>query len=167
MNSRQTPLRHYGLGLEFVCARWYSNTTSPVAGSPSSLNHRTISTARLTSGSFALWHTYTSSASFFTRNVDFACIVLHIMYNCHHTSRTDQRSVMEKEMTTSARPIYIKSVTRHETTKFYVGYEPSRPDAHVCSRLGSYFICVDSLSAAKAIAAGVSTNVIECPPYTA
>lgn len=65
--------------------------------------------------------------------------------------------------------IYIKSVTWVGEKKFYVGYEPSNPDADPCSRLGSYFLSLDNIRAARAVATSEAQRygcpVIECPHY--
>jgi hypothetical protein len=68
-------------------------------------------------------------------------------------------------MTKTAQTIYIKPCTWAGRLQHYLGYQPSQPDAHPCNRLGSYFLVVDDLRSARAIAQSLSSNVVECPHY--
>lgn len=65
--------------------------------------------------------------------------------------------------------VYIKPSTWAGDLRFYVGYQPSNPNAHPCNRLGSYFIRVDNLNSARCIAAAeakrLGGRVIECAHY--
>ena len=67
------------------------------------------------------------------------------------------------------RKIYVKPMTWAGNTKFYVGLEPSRPEAAPGHRLGSYFIVCDRVESARAIAESEArrwcATVIECPGY--
>jgi hypothetical protein len=65
----------------------------------------------------------------------------------------------------TAQTIYIKPCTWAGRLQYHLGYQPSRPDADPCSRLGSYFLVVDALSSARFTAQSLSSDVVECPHY--
>jgi len=72
---------------------------------------------------------------------------------------------MEKQMKKTAQTIYIKLTTWAGRKRHYIGLQPSQPDAHPRNRLGSYFLVVDDLSTAQAVAHSLSSDVVECPHY--
>lgn len=72
-------------------------------------------------------------------------------------------------MNVRTKAIYIKPMTWLGKLSFYVGQEPSDPTADLCCRLGQYFIRVDTMFSAKAIAdheaRRTGSVVIVCPHY--
>jgi hypothetical protein len=74
----------------------------------------------------------------------------------------------------TSQTIFIKPMTWAGMTEFYVGFQPSRPDADPCSRLGSYFIrterefsarCIADSEAARLTKLGRPTTVARCAHY--
>ncbi len=71
--------------------------------------------------------------------------------------------------------VYIKPMTWAGETLFYVGINPSNPQSEPGYRLGGYFIAVQTLASARAIAKSEAARmkslghdygrVVECPHY--
>lgn len=68
-------------------------------------------------------------------------------------------------MAKTAQTIYIKPMTWAGRKQFYIGLQPSQQDAPPCNRLGSYFLIVDDLTSARAVARSQSSDIVECPHY--
>jgi hypothetical protein len=98
-------------------------------------------------------------------------------YAAHHAAMKAARTrwdaqegefgVIETQTGDTEMTVYIKPYKAWDNTvEFYVGFDPSDKAAHVCSRLGSYFICVSNLFSAQAIARGAARkangNVVLC-----